>query len=99
MARLNRIPSTGRTTRSSVPNGVHGMRTGALMFVSVDNAGSSSDANQGYGAGEGNRTLVVSLGSFCSTIELHPQAGPMIGNRRGDASPRCPAAKAAAGLG
>ena len=24
------------------------------------------------GAGEGNRTLVVSLGSFCSTIELHP---------------------------
>ena len=25
------------------------------------------------GAGEGNRTLVVSLGSFCSTIELHPQ--------------------------
>ena len=26
------------------------------------------------GAGEGNRTLVVSLGSFCSTIELHPRA-------------------------
>ncbi len=26
------------------------------------------------GAGEGNRTLVVSLGSFCSTIELHPHA-------------------------
>lgn len=25
------------------------------------------------GAGEGNRTLVVSLGSFCSAIELHPQ--------------------------
>src|SRR5438105_1788423 len=25
------------------------------------------------GAGEGNRTLVVSLGSSCSTIELHPQ--------------------------
>ena len=24
------------------------------------------------GAGEGNRTLVVSLGSFYSTIELHP---------------------------
>ena len=24
------------------------------------------------GAGEGNRTPVVSLGSFCSTIELHP---------------------------
>ena len=29
--------------------------------------------DQGSGAGEGNRTLVVSLGSFCSAIELHPQ--------------------------
>jgi hypothetical protein len=28
-----------------------------------------------YGAGEGNRTLVVSLGSFCSTIELHSLVG------------------------
>ena len=27
----------------------------------------------GSGAGEGNRTLVVSLGSFCSAIELHPR--------------------------
>src|SRR5471032_1181251 len=26
------------------------------------------------GAGEGNRTLVVCLGSFCSTIELHPRS-------------------------
>ena len=26
------------------------------------------------GAGEGNRTLVVSLEGFCSTIELHPPA-------------------------
>src|SRR5919106_2095091 len=25
------------------------------------------------GAGEGNRTLVVSLEGFCSTIELHPR--------------------------
>ena len=28
--------------------------------------------NRALGAGEGNRTLVVSLGSFYSTIELHP---------------------------
>src|SRR5205814_443883 len=28
------------------------------------------------GAGEGNRTLVVSLEGFCSTIELHPRALP-----------------------
>jgi hypothetical protein len=27
---------------------------------------------EGDGAGEGNRTLVVSLGSFLSTIEIHP---------------------------
>src|SRR3546814_11830885 len=29
------------------------------------------------GAGEGNRTLVVSLGSFCSAIELHPHFNPL----------------------
>jgi hypothetical protein len=27
------------------------------------------------GAGEGNRTLVISLEGFCSTIELHPRCG------------------------
>jgi hypothetical protein len=26
-----------------------------------------------HGAGEGNRTPVSSLGSYCSTIELHPR--------------------------
>ena len=26
-----------------------------------------------FGAGEGNRTLTVSLEGFCSTIELHPR--------------------------
>jgi hypothetical protein len=30
---------------------------------------------QRFGAGEGNRTLVVSLEGFCSTIELHPRCG------------------------
>src|SRR5512135_1193594 len=29
--------------------------------------------DQRAGAGEGNRTLVVSLEGFCSTIELHPR--------------------------
>ena len=28
------------------------------------------------GAGEGNRTLVISLEGCCSTIELHPRRGP-----------------------
>src|SRR5258706_13774001 len=33
------------------------------------------------GAGEGNRTLVVSLEGFCSTIELHPRS-PMPSSQR-----------------
>src|SRR6186997_651989 len=32
-----------------------------------------SRPHQERGAGEGNRTLVISLEGFCSTIELHPQ--------------------------
>jgi hypothetical protein len=42
------------------------------------------------GAGEGNRTLVVSLGSFCSAIELHPRgnafyaSGPIRANAPGE---------------
>src|SRR5476651_2306642 len=32
----------------------------------------SSNPLKSLGAGEGNRTLVVSLEGFCSTIELHP---------------------------
>ncbi len=31
------------------------------------------------GAGEGNRTLVVSLEGFCSTIELHPRGVDLTG--------------------
>src|SRR5690606_36241589 len=34
----------------------------------------AENCDKDNGAGEGNRTLVVSLGSFCSTIELHPRA-------------------------
>ena len=30
-----------------------------------------------YGAGEGNRTPVISLEGFCSTIELHPLTCPI----------------------
>jgi hypothetical protein len=52
--------------------------------VPLDNAGAAfirkrtSAANLGclagqVGAGEGNRTLVISLEGFCSTIELHPR--------------------------
>ncbi len=47
-----------------------GYRRSAMQAKGVIAWGASAD----YGAGEGNRTLVVSLGSFCSTIELHPRA-------------------------
>ena len=33
---------------------------------------SAARLSKGDGAGEGNRTLVFSLGSCCSTIKLHP---------------------------
>ena len=36
------------------------------------------------GAGEGNRTLVVTLATFCSTIELHPQYGGDTRDRTAD---------------
>ena len=36
---------------------------------------SACPRHAGVGAGEGNRTLVVSLEGFCSTIELHPRLG------------------------
>src|SRR5512134_2200412 len=45
-------------------------RPNRSRFVLVD----SAPARPGeVGAGEGNRTLVVSLEGFCSTIELHPR--------------------------
>ena len=39
---------------------------GALLILALTTSNSS-------GAGEGNRTLVISLENFCSTIELHPR--------------------------
>ena len=33
------------------------------------------------GAGEGNRTLVISLEGFCSTIELHPRFEDQVSSR------------------
>jgi hypothetical protein len=34
------------------------------------------------GAGEGNRTLVISLEGFCSTIELHPPRRTLFAPRK-----------------
>src|SRR3954469_20899290 len=36
------------------------------------------DSSEVAGAGEGNRTLVISLEGFCSTIELHPPDSRLI---------------------
>ena len=41
----------------------------------------SSERNEA-GAGEGNRTLVSSLGSYSSTIELHPRRAWMVIQQR-----------------
>src|SRR5579859_3908273 len=51
-------------------NPVNRTRWGGRGFVPPRRRFGASTA---AGAGEGNRTLVVSLGSFCSAIELHPR--------------------------
>ena len=38
----------------------------------TDRCGRGDGAQRAIGAGEGNRTLVISLEGCCSTIELHP---------------------------
>ena len=43
-----------------------------LGFASVAQEFDRRTVCRTFGAGEGNRTLVVSLEGFCSTIELHP---------------------------
>ena len=43
------------------------------VFRALQNSAITRWSN--FGAGEGNRTLVVSLEGFCSTIELHPLVG------------------------
>jgi hypothetical protein len=50
-------------------------RAGRRVARAASFARSKNQAAPGssiFGAGEGNRTLVVSLEGFCSTIELHP---------------------------
>jgi hypothetical protein len=39
--------------------------------------GSVTEVPENIGAGEGNRTLVISLEGCCSTIELHPRTLPL----------------------
>ncbi len=61
MARIER--ATSPLPRECSATELHGRKLLAAMLPS------GSDVT---GAGEGNRTLVVSLEGFCSTIELHP---------------------------
>ena len=43
---------------------------------SVNNGRGEARPSSPIGAGEGNRTLVISLEGCCSTIELHPRTLP-----------------------
>ena len=52
-------------------------KLGVLANLHLRASGFSGFFSGGYGAGEGNRTLVFSLGSCGSTIELHPH-GPAV---------------------
>ena len=57
--------STSPLPRECSTSELHGLKvlTTLLFFAKISQTG----------AGEGNRTLVISLENFCSTIELHPQ--------------------------
>src|SRR3954466_4588998 len=46
----------------------------STIFPEIIQTSERTEVLDGTGAGEGNRTLVVSLGSFCSAIELHPRS-------------------------
>ena len=65
---LSILPTSGRCRGSTRNRGIVGPpAAGAPLF-------NHSPRMTEIGAGEGNRTLVVSLEGFCSTIELHPPA-------------------------
>ena len=75
--RLKRDPKAVATTRQpfNSPEGLHTDRV--MTFGSTRHTagwpGGHTVCCRGLGAGEGNRTLVCSLGSCRSTIELRPQ--------------------------
>jgi hypothetical protein len=49
------------------------MALGTIATITIKLGENSGNAGK-IGAGEGNRTLVISLGSCFSTIEIHPHA-------------------------
>ena len=61
MARIER--ATSPLPRECSTTELHGQTTICLLIK--------------FGAGEGNRTLILSLEGFCSTIELHPPSFPV----------------------
>ena len=69
---LSILPTSGRCRGSTRNRGIVGLpAAGAPLF-------NHSPRMTEIGAGEGNRTLVVSLEGFCSTIELHPRVFGMV---------------------
>jgi hypothetical protein len=61
-----------------------GSKLAVSQGIDVDKALLIKDRRTKIGAGEGNRTLVISLEGFCSTIELHPRA---VARRQNSLSP------------
>ena len=83
MERIER--STSPLPRECSTTELHGQKSKGRTQLSIQLLVESSPMRKSFaktgsdpafptlGAGEGNRTLVVSLEGFCSTIELHPR--------------------------
>ena len=69
MTRIER--TTSPLPRECSTTELHGRMFG--VFLKITNVKPLTQALRCFGAGEGNRTLVISLEGFCSTIELHPR--------------------------
>ncbi len=80
---LRRLIDRVTINPSSRPRGVEIEVSGRLASILALATGKEvpSSMYAGGGAGEGNRTLVFSLGSCCSTIELHPHHQTAFGGR------------------
>ena len=74
--------------RAAMDGALQRQRGGRVVQNHVGCGSVKRIATRCIGAGEGNRTLVVSLGSFCSAIELHPRGARSSGGPRAPQGPR-----------
>ena len=70
-------PRPTNSTRTSRPSSCGSRASRRRERTASAARGSRGLVALDFGAGEGNRTLVVSLGSFCSAIELRPLRRPL----------------------